>query len=411
MSMIRWQDVFRSRDFTLFWSAAIFSNSAQWMQQIAVPYLMFQLTESNTWVGAAAFSALMPALLMNPVAGVIADRSDRRLILIATSSSQATTAALFAVLWLAGALSPWTIVILSITHGFAAGIQIAAWQSFIPLLVPQQYLLTAVRLNSAQFTASRALGPLVGAGILSFIGVGAVFIINSATSAVLISVLLFLQPRTTTQLSTGHVMKIFKAGVKYVSARRPLIHAVCVGFTISFLGQALVLVAAGLANQDYGVGETGYAGFVTAAGVGSILSSFWLIARGELVRRSSTVLSSFPIYAAGLFLAAATTNYIVGLSGFLLMGVAHVSIAISVNTAVQIQVAEEVRGRVLSIYLMSIFGGIPLGSFLWGRLGDIIGMRPVFFICAALMGSFLLIATLILGRLRLIDSNEDYLAS
>ena len=399
--------VFRHTDFTLFWSAALVSNSAQWMQQLAVPILMLELTDSNTWVGAAAFSILIPGFILNPVAGVIADRASRRVVMMFTLSAQTLVTTGFAILWANGSLTPWTILILGLCQGIASGIQIAAWQSLVPLLVPPEHLLTAVRLNSAQFIAARALGPLVGAAILAWIGIGMVFVVNGATFLILVGVVAIIRPRQTAPPSTEPPMQVFKEGLSYVAARRPLLQAIWVGFSISFFGQALVQIAAGLARQDYEVGDVGLAGFYTAVGFGSVIASIVLIAVGDNLPRSRVALVGYSLYSVGIVLAAATTNYVTGLGGFFIMGIAHVTIAISVNTAVQIQVSEAVRGRVMSIYLMGIFGGIPLGAFLWGTLGDLFGMRWVYLMAGFLMAMFLLFAIFTLKGLREIDANED----
>lgn len=399
--------IFRHRDFTLFWSAALVSNSAQWMQQLAVPILMLDLTDSNTWVGAAAFSILIPGFILNPVAGVIADRASRRVVMMFTLSAQTLVTVGFAILWANDSLTPWTILILGMCQGIASGIQIAAWQSLVPLLVPPEHLLTAVRLNSAQFIAARALGPSVGAGILAVLGIGTVFIANGATFLILIGVVAIIRPRQTAPPSSEPPMKVFKEGLRYLAARRPLLQAIWVGFTISFFGQALVQIAAGLARQDYKVGDVGLAGFYIAVGVGSVIASLVLIAVGDNLPRSRVALVGYSLYSAGIVLAAATTDYVTGLGGFFIMGMAHVTIAISVNTAVQIQVSEAVRGRVMSIYLMGIFGGIPLGAFLWGTLGDLFGMRWVYLMAGFLMAMFLLFAIFPLKGLREIDANED----
>jgi len=409
-SVSSWTSVFQYRDFTYFWLAALISNSAQWMQQLAVPFLVFDITDSNTWVGATAFATLIPGMLLNPAAGVIADRVNRRLVLIMTLAAQGLIAGCFAVLWTLDELTPWRILILSVVQGISSGFQIASWQSFVPLLVPPEELMTAVRLNSSQFTAARALGPLAGAGLLAFIGFGAVFVVNSATFFVLISVVATVSLRISQPTSEASALAVFKEGVNYVTSRAPLLQAIFVGFSISFFGQSMVMIAAGLAKDEYLVGETGLAGFITAVGVGSIIASAFLIARGDDFLRSQMTMIGFWIYAAGLVLTSLTETYIIGLAGFFLMGYAHVTIAISANTTVQIQVAEAVRGRVVSIYLVGVFGGIPLGALVGGTVGDLVDLRLVYLGAGLFMAVFALFSRFVLGRLRLMDLNEDYLS-
>jgi len=172
----------------------------------------------------------------------------------------------------------------------------------------------------------------------------------------------------------------------------------------------MVMIAAGLAKDEYLVGETGLAGFITAVGVGSIIASAFLIARGDDFLRSQMTMIGFWIYAAGLVLTSLTETYIIGLAGFFLMGYAHVTIAISANTTVQIQVAEAVRGRVVSIYLVGVFGGIPLGALVGGTVGDLVDLRLVYLGAGLFMAVFALFSRFVLGRLRLMDLNEDYLS-
>lgn len=407
-SISSWTSVFSHRDFTYFWIAALVSHSAQWMQQLAVPFLVFEITDSNTWVGATAFATLIPALLMNPAAGVIADRVNRRMVLITTHAFQGTIAACFALLWTLDELTPWRILILGIAQGTTSGFQIASWQSFVPLLVPPEELLTAVRLNSAQFTAARALGPLGGAGLLAFVGVGSVFVVNSATFFLMISVIATVSPRIAQPTNQQQsVVAVFMEGLRYVRSRAPLMLAIVVGFSISFFGQSLVQIAAGLAKAGYQVGETGLAGFITAVGVGSVLASGLLVSRGDDFLRSQATILGFLIYAAGLVLTSVSRIYLIGLAGFFLMGLAHVTIAISANTSVQIQVDEKLRGRVMSIYLMGVFGGIPLGAFVGGSLGDLVDLRFVYLGSGIFMAAFAVFSRFGLNRLRLLDLDED----
>ena len=173
----------RHRDFAFFWSAALISNAANWMQQFTVPFLMYEMTGSNTWVGAAAFTSLIPAAGLAPVAGVLADRYSRQKVMLITLIVHTLACAAFAGLWMTGELTPWRILGLNLIIGLALGIQASSWQALVPLLVPASSLLSAIRLNSAQFTASRAIGPLAGAGLLGLVGAGSIYIANAATYA------------------------------------------------------------------------------------------------------------------------------------------------------------------------------------------------------------------------------------
>ena len=397
----------RHRDFALFWSAALISNAANWMQQFTVPFIMYEMTASNTWVGAAAFTSLFPAVGLAPVSGVLADRFSRRRVMINTLGLSTAACAAFAVLWMTGQLTPWRILGLNLVIGIALGIQASSWLALVPLLVPPSSLLSAIRLNSAQFTASRAIGPLTGAGLLAFVGPGSVFVANSASFALLLVVLVVVRPRATDPPAAQRVWAFLLAGVAYVRRRSSLVQAVTTGFVMAYFGGALLHLAAGLASEDFGVSETGLAGLITAAGVGSVVGSGFIIAYGDRFDRSLLARWGLALYAAAPLVAVATTSYPVGLAGYFLSGVAHVCIAISMNSAIQAQVAEDMRGRALSLYVMGIFAGWPLGALIGGWLGDHIGLRLVFGLNGIVLMLFLAAVVVRWSGLRALDSNQD----
>lgn len=397
----------RHRDFAFFWTAALLSNAANWMQQFTVPFLMYDMTGSNTWVGAAAFTSLIPAVGLAPVAGVLADRFSRQRVMISTLFVHTLACSAFAALWMSGLLTPWRIVGLNLVIGVSVGIQASSWLALVPLLVPDSSLLSAIRLNSAQFTASRAIGPLTGAGLLALVGAGSVFIANAATYAVLLVVIAMVRPRKVAPPARQRARAFLAAGVAYVRRRSSLRQAVITGFVMAYFGGALLHLAAGLASEDYGVGETGLAGLITAAGVGSVIGSALIIGYGDRVDRSLLARWGLGLYASAPLLAIATTSYPVGLAGYFLSGVAHVCIAISMNSAIQSQVAEEMRGRTMSLYVMGIFGGWPTGALVGGWLGDHLGLRLVFGINGVALALYLVTVVARWGGLRALDSNQD----
>ncbi len=398
----------KHRDFALFWSAALISNAANWMQQFTVPFIMYDMTASNTWVGAAAFTSLFPAVGLAPVAGVLADRFSRQRVMALTLCVHTLACAAFALLWMTGQLTPWRILGLNLVIGIALGIQASSWQALVPLLVPASSLLSAIRLNSAQFTASRAIGPLAGAALLKFVGAGSVFIANAATYALLIVVIVAVRPREVAQPVGQRLGAFLRAGFSYVRRRSSLLQAVVTGFVMAYFGGALLHLAAGLAIEDYEVGETGLAGLITAAGVGSVVGSALIIAYGDRVNRSLLARWGLALYAAAALVAVATTSYPVGLAGYFVSGVAHVCVAISMNSAMQSQVAEDMRGRALSLYIMGVFAGWPLGALVGGWIGDHLGLRLVFALNGLMLVGYLVTVSVRWDGLRSLDANRDF---
>ena len=167
------------RNYRLFLSGALISNSGVWVQMLALAFVIERLTNSGTWVGLAAMMQTLPAVGLGMVGGALADRFPRRVMLMITNSVQSIIALGFAAMWASGVDRPLAYIALGVVNGCVNGIQLPAWQAFVSELVPRGALLNAVTLNSAQFNASRAVGPAVGGLVLAFGGPGWSFLVNS----------------------------------------------------------------------------------------------------------------------------------------------------------------------------------------------------------------------------------------
>jgi MFS family permease len=397
----------RHRDFAVFWTAAAISNAGGWMQAVAVPALLYDLTGRAAWLGYASLAQLLPAVFLTPYAGVLADRIPRRQILIVTQLVQMiSTIALFA-LWASDGISPGLIVALGFVSGVATGFQTAAWQSYVPLLVPAEEMLDAVKLNSMQFTLARAIGPAFAGVIVTAFGVGAAIGINAVTYLLVLTALVVSRPRHTPLASrASSVLDQMKGGARYVWRTRPLRIAVTLAFITALCGQALQHVSPAIASRLYGRESTDNAGLLVALGLGALLSSGLSVIVGDYLRRSTRVLVAMCGFGLSAVVIAATDNYFIGLVGYFIGGMAHLQSAVALNTLIQGSVPDHVRGRAMSFYVLGILAGIPLGAFMLGALGDWIGMRAAVFVDAGILAVTL--AWLVVARL-LQDLDADSL--
>ena len=397
--------VFGYRDFALFWTAALISNSANWLQNVVVPFLMLELTDSNGWVGLASFASLFPAFLLTPIAGVLSDRLPRRLILIATQTVQGLVAVSYFVLYQSDHLDRTWILALQFVSGISAGFQVSAWQAFVPLLVPREHLLTAVRLNSVQFTVARALGPLAAIALLGVFGTGLAFAVNAATFALVALAVALARPRQVMGVTSSESIRtVFRDGLRYVRQHASLRQAAATGFIISFLGQPLAFaLAPGLAAGVYDNGDTGQRLLLLALGSGALLMSIWIVGRSGRYPRSLVTMGGLTAYAAGVVLVGLTPWFAVGMLGFFINGMAHLTVAVSANTTIQLQVDDRIRGRVVSIYILGVLGGLPTGALVGGVLADVIGLRPVIVTMGLLMALYTVYAKRRLDGLRSFD--------
>jgi len=339
---------------------------------------------------------LLPAVFLTLHAGVLADRMSRRKILLVTQTVQMLCAFGLWGFYLADAIRPGLIVAIGLVGGIATGFQTSAWQSFVPLLVPKEELLDAVKLNSVQFTLARAIGPGLAGAVVTTMGTGAAILINALTYFLVIGALFVSNPRQSIVPSNGaKVSEVLRDGGRFVWRSRPLRLAVFLAFLTSLCGQALQHVAPAIADRIYGRPSTDNAGLLVALGLGALVSSVMSVVIGDKMKRSTRVLVALVLFAGSTALIPVTSNYNVGLIAYFIGGLAHLQSAVALNTLIQGTVPDHLRGRTMSFYVLGILAGIPLGAFTLGRLGDIFTMRVAVYVDAAV---FVVLIVLLLAR-------------
>jgi MFS family permease len=393
----------RHRRFAIFWTAACISNGAAWMQIIAVPAVIYEITNSATWVGAITMAGLVPAVVLTPFAGVLADRRSRRKILMATQTSQMLVAFAMWGLWLSGHLTPWPVLALSLLNGLGTGVQTAAWQSFVPLLVPREDMLHAVRLNSMQFTMGRAIGPAMAGLVLKRWGVGAAIFINAATFVLVIVALQFVRVREL-DAKPAHARVLRQIAEGFTVVVRTPVYAVAMSmaFLTAIAGQSMQQQGAAVASGLFGRDPADSGLLLASLGVGAIVSSVVVSAVGSRIRRQAQALAALSGYGLSIVLLVATRTFAVGMIGYAVSGMAHLTMATVLNTTIQERVADEFRGRITSIYVLGIVAGIPIGSLLLGLAADRFGMRRALVGNGVFFG-LLLVGLLVSGWSRLLD--------
>lgn len=395
--------VLRHRDFVLFLGAAAISNGGNWMQLIAVQALLFHLTGSGAWLGLFTVAMMGPAMLLTPYAGVLADRVARRRILLTTQSVQMASSFGLLGLYLTGLVTPATVIAVGFVNGVATGFQTAAWQSFMPSLVPIAALPSAIRVNTVQYTVARLLGPVAGAAALAIGGIGLAIAANGASFAVVIVVLVVVRPRTPPPADRRtSVLTNLREGVAYVWRHPSLRLAVRLGFLAAMLGQSLQHIASAIAEEIYGRGAQANAGLLVAFGFGALTSSATMLTLGRRWRSSYQILASMSLLAVANLLLAVSDAFGVGQFAYFLVGVSQVQTAVSLNTVLQGSISDDFRGRVMSLYLLGILAGIPAGTQTLGLLGDLVDFRTAMMLNAGAVVA--VIAWLLRGaRWRLMD--------
>lgn len=391
--------------FRRFFFAALVSNSGAWLQGVAIPYVMFEITGSGAWVGASVFAQMLPMALMGPVAGPLADRIPRRRILIVTQFLLAVAAAGHAVMWWADVRSPGAYLAASVLYGTVNGFNMPAWQAYVSDLVPRELLMNAITLNSTQFNAARAVGPSVGGVVLATGGPGWAFAGNALSFVAVLITLVSLPPgQAHPGGDTEPALRQFAQGMAYAWSQPGIITGYIAGGTVAFLGGTLAQVHMVLfAEEVFEVSEFRYGLLVSGFGIGALLVAPWLAAVGPRFPKSTMLVAGLTLYGVAELVLVSTTIYVIGVIGVVLAGAAHLTMATTTNTTIQLLVIEAMRGRVMAMYLMVFTLGMPVGAVIQGPAADAFGPRTV----VLMMGLGMLAVTawlVVSGRARTFDA-------
>jgi len=386
------------RDFRLLWLGALTSSIGTWMQKVAQAWLLVTLTGSASafFLGLDAFLGELPILLFTIIGGVVADRQNRRHLLLVSQCVQMATAFTLAVLVFANVVQVWHILALSVITGFAQAFGGPAYQSLIPSLVAKDHLPNAIALNSIQFNLARVIGPVVAGAALAHFGMVACFGLNGVSFLFVIAAILALH---VTYLRPTHGERMsdqLKSGLRYVQRQPQLLTLMLLGFTAAFLGIPLLtflpVIAKDVFQQDVGL----YARLMTFSGAGAVLGALvvaWVGRHQHMGRMLLIVQIAF-----GLTMFGFSYSRVVWLSaGLLFVAGAMLVMCFSLATSlVQLLAPTELRGRVVSIYMVAFRGGSPLGGLVSGYLVTVLGSAPL---VLAINGIVLvLVATIFLLR-------------
>jgi MFS family permease len=385
---------FTYRDFRVQWIGACTSSIGTWMQIVAQNWLVYSLTKSPFYLGLDAFLQQLPIILFSLIGGVFADRYDRRRTLLMSQIVQMSTSAALALLMYFQVVEIWQILALSFVTGCAQAFGGPAYQSLIPSLVDKKDLPNAVALNSIQFNVARVLGPLAFGVILGAFqrygysepqAMNACFLLNSLSFLVVINTLMMLRVKHIPPATSGKMQDELKIGLSYVRHHSSLAALVVLAAATTFLGFALLTFLPIFAKQIFHEGADTFSHLMAFSGAGSIVGALIVAWLGKFPKMGWTALLVQAIY--GLLIIAFAVSRVLWLSDILLFltGAALMVVFSTVTSLVQMTAPNEMRGRVMSIYMLAFRGGMPLGSLVSGWLATFLGAPLVIGINGALL--------------------------
>jgi predicted MFS family arabinose efflux permease len=367
------------RDFRVLWFGAFTSTIGTWMQKVAQNWLVLTIAgpSSAFFLGLDSFLGEAPILLFTLVGGVVADRRDRRHLLLMSQYVQMTTAFTLAALVYWDLVQIWQVLTLSVITGVAQAFGGPAHQSLVPSLVDKEHLPNAIALNSIQFNLARVIGPLIAGAALGAFGMAACFGLNGLSFLAVIVALLSLHIKHTPSGSRTRMHEELRGGLSYVKHQPGLIGLTVLAFVTTYLATPLLTFLPLFAQNVFGGGVGQYTRLMACAGAGAVSGALIVAWLGKFKGMGTTALVLQ--FALGMLIVLFALTRLIWINGILLFaaGVCMVMVFALLSSLVQLIAPNEMRGRVMSIYMVAFRGGMPLGSLAGGYVATLTSAQTV----------------------------------
>jgi MFS family permease len=384
---------FRFKDFRLLWSGLLVANLGTWMQFTALGYYVASLAP-NARVGSFDIGLLgaaraVPVLILSPLAGVVADRYPRRLVLFVTNGCTSALSFVVFALILTNHAPLWTLMITSGLQAATQSFDAPARQSWVPLMVSREYVGGAIGLNSVAFNAPSVVGPPLAGLLIAGIGVAPCFLVNALSTLAVVVALLFMKPAPPSSTRRGNVFGAILEGVRYLMRHPVLRWVVLLMIVTSLTYRPYNFILPAYAVHVVHTDAKGLGWLMAASGLGAIAGAFFTAATGG-DRRGSIWLLSVIVGAVGVAALGLTDHFWLASAFLIVVGLATMSFIGSSNILLQTLAPDDMRGRAISVYSMIILGLVPLGSLIVGALANWLELRWTFVLGGAISVVFAL---------------------
>jgi MFS family permease len=345
-----------------------------WMQMTAQAWLVLSLTHSSTWLGVVVALQTLPVLILGPYGGVIADRVDKRKLMIVLQSAMGVQALALGLLTVSGVVTVWEIGVLAALLGLNNAFENPARQSFMLELVGPEHLRNAVSLNSVLVNVARTIGPAVAGVLIATVGDGVCFLVNAGSFVAVVASLITMERRTLSPTQpTPRARGQLREGLRYVRTTPQLAVPLIMMGVAGCLTYEFQVTLPVMADRGLNVGATGF-GFMTASmGLGAVVGGLMVAARGKTGLRPLVLAASG--FAVAMTMATLAPDLALELVALAFAGAASISFMSTGNSTLQLNSAPEMRGRVMSLWFVAFQGSTPVGGPIVGWLMAVIGPR------------------------------------
>jgi predicted MFS family arabinose efflux permease len=359
---------FHYRDFRLMFTGACISSIGTWMQNLAQAWLVLEISKSPFYLGLDAFLAGIPIFFFSLIGGVVADRVERRKVLLMSQYVQMSSAFVLTALILVGAVRIWEILFLSFVVGLAQSFGGPAYAALIPSLVSKEDMPNAIALNSIQFNVARVLGPAIGGLALDNLGAVWCFGLNGLSFLAPILSLTILNTRYLPEKTGESIFASMKKGFKFIRHQGAMEGLIVLGFCVTALGIPMTTFLPWFAREVFRGGPGTFTLFLCASGSGAVAGALGVAFLGNIRNKGRLALTMLVVLGGGISGFALSQSVVLSCMLLFLSGISLMAVFTNVLSLVQIITANEMRGRVISIYNAAFRGGMPMGNLVTGWL-------------------------------------------
>jgi len=367
----------KHRNFSLLWSGLIVSNVGTWMQNVAQNWLVLQLTNSPLWLGMLGLSFAIPMVVLPFVGGVVVDRINRVRLLVVTQTGQMLIAFILAALTWTHLINVWYILAGSFIGGSLLAFDNPARQALVPDLVPGDHLLNAMSLNAATYNGAALVGPALAGVLLQPLGAGTLFFINGVSFlAVLIALLAMRDVRTQSGGAQASLHRSALKGLGYAWRNRLILALLCLSAVAAVFGRSYQNLLSIFGRDIWHAGPTGYGLLLSAAGGGALVGAFGLASIRKLMRHGALMIGIGLLFCLSIILFAISPTLVLGCLLLFIAGVTSTAFGTIIATFIQVESPNELRGRIMSLYTITLIGLPSLGALASGAVAQALGGIP-----------------------------------
>jgi len=361
----------RHRNYRLYFFGQMVSLTGTWMQNAALVWLAFRLTDESKWAALVSAAQILPTFFFGAWGGALADRWSKRSLIFLTQSAFLLLALLLAGLTFAGVIDRWQLLLVTVASGLVQAIDLPARLAFVMDMAGREDLMNAVALNSLLFNIARVIGPAISGFLMRWLAPEACFLANALSYVAVLWALARMDiTRSVHSAEQSKGLRSLLEGLAYVAGRRELAFLMLLAIVISLCGWPSQSLLPALAERILGSNEVGYSWMLSGTGLGALAAAWTLATFGSVEERRQVIRGGIGLVSAGLIALSAAPNLPLAMACCGLIGFGLILFLATSQSIIQLSAGEHNRGRVMALWAMTQSGAVPLGSFLAGTAAD-----------------------------------------